>query len=47
MRKQGTAVFEFLPRIEPGLEVAEFMRRLEDEIETASDRLNKEAGFDG
>ncbi|KQB96806.1 glycerol acyltransferase [Loktanella sp. 1ANDIMAR09] len=47
MRKQGTAVFEFLPRIEPGLEVAEFMRRLEDEIETACNRLNKEAGFDG
>ncbi|MEJ8562867.1 lysophospholipid acyltransferase family protein [Yoonia sp. GPGPB17] len=47
MRKQGTAVFEFLPRIEPGLEVEEFMRRLEHDIETASDRLNKEAGFHG
>ncbi|MEO0904733.1 MAG: lysophospholipid acyltransferase family protein, partial [Pseudomonadota bacterium] len=41
MRKQGTAVFEFLPRIEPGLEVDEFMARLENDIETASDRLNK------
>lgn len=47
MRKKGTAVFEYLPRIEPGLEVEEFMARLESEIETASDRLNKEAGFHG
>ncbi len=44
-RKPGTAVFEFLPRIEPGLEVDEFMARLETNIETASDRLNAEAGF--
>ncbi|MDP5084510.1 MAG: 1-acyl-sn-glycerol-3-phosphate acyltransferase [Yoonia sp.] len=47
MRRQGTAVFEFLPRIEPGLDVSDFMARLEHDIETASDRLNKEAGFDG
>ena len=47
LRKQGTAVFEFLPRIEPGLQVNEFMAQLEDAIETASDKLNKEAGFDG
>ncbi|WP_439156067.1 lysophospholipid acyltransferase family protein [Yoonia sp.] len=46
-RKPGIAVFEFLPRIEPGLEVNEFMTRLETDIETACDRLNKEAGFDG
>jgi 1-acyl-sn-glycerol-3-phosphate acyltransferase len=46
-RKPGTAVFEFLPRIEPGLDVDDFMARLESEIETASDRLNKEAGFHG
>ncbi|WP_108813709.1 lysophospholipid acyltransferase family protein [Loktanella sp. Alg231-35] len=46
-RKPGTAVFEFLPRIEPGLEVDDFMAKLETEIETACDRLNKEAGFDG
>ncbi|WP_019953587.1 lysophospholipid acyltransferase family protein [Yoonia vestfoldensis] len=44
-RHQGTAVFEFLPRIEPGLEIADFMVRLETEIETASDRLAAEAGF--
>jgi len=47
LRKPGTAVFEFLPRIEPGLEVDAFMAKLEHDIETASDRLNKEAGFDG
>lgn len=47
MRKQGTAVFEFLPRIEPGLDTDEFMQRLEHDIETASDRLNKEVGFHG
>ena len=46
-RHPGTAVFEFLPRIEPGLEVDVFMAQLEETIETASDRLNKEAGFDG
>ena len=46
-RKPGTAVFEFLPRIEPGLEVADFMAKLESEIEEACDRLNKEAGFHG
>lgn len=47
LRQPGTAVFEFLPRIEPGLDVDVFMARLETDIETASDRLNKEAGFDG
>ena len=46
-RKPGTAVFEFLPRIEPGLTVEAFMTELETSIETACDRLNKEAGFDG
>ncbi|MFN3661164.1 lysophospholipid acyltransferase family protein [Yoonia sp.] len=44
-RHQGTAVFEFLPRIEPGLDIATFMHQLETEIEAASDRLNAEAGF--
>ncbi|MFQ1699463.1 lysophospholipid acyltransferase family protein [Loktanella agnita] len=46
-RKPGTAVFEFLPRIEPGLDLDTFMAKLETEIETASDRLNAEAGFHG
>lgn len=47
MRKQGMAVFEFLPVIEPGLKVMDFMARLENDIEKASDNLNKEAGYDG
>lgn len=46
-RKPGTAVFEFLPPIESGLDVGVFMERLQSEIEEACDRLNKEAGFDG
>jgi 1-acyl-sn-glycerol-3-phosphate acyltransferase len=46
LRKPGTAVVEFLPRIESGLPRTEFMTRLEDEIETASDALMREAGFD-
>ncbi|MGC9368651.1 MAG: lysophospholipid acyltransferase family protein [Paracoccaceae bacterium] len=44
-RKPGLAVVEFLPRIQAGLETGAFMARLEDEIETASDRLMDEAGF--
>ena len=46
-RHPGTAGFEFLPRSEPGLPVDEFMARLEHDVETASDRLNAEAGFHG
>jgi len=42
-RKPGLAVVDFLPLIPPGLERAEFMARLEDEVETASDRLIAEA----
>ncbi|WP_114964597.1 lysophospholipid acyltransferase family protein [Alkalilacustris brevis] len=45
MRKPGLAVVEFLPAIEPGLEVKPFMATLEDRIESASDRLMAEAGF--
>lgn len=45
LRKQGVAVVEFLPQIEPGLEIADFMQRLESQIETASDALLVEAGF--
>ncbi|MFP7569856.1 lysophospholipid acyltransferase family protein [Marivita sp. S2033] len=44
-RKQGTAVVEFLEPIPPGLPRAEFLALLEERIETASDRLNAEAGF--
>ncbi|MEO0359114.1 MAG: 1-acyl-sn-glycerol-3-phosphate acyltransferase, partial [Pseudomonadota bacterium] len=42
MRKPGTAVVEFLPRIEPGLSVADFMEKIETDIETKSDALMDE-----
>lgn len=45
-KKPGVAVVEFLPEIEPGLSIQEFMARVEIEIEEASDRLMREAGFD-
>lgn len=44
-RKQGTAVVEFLEPIQPGLPRDEFLKLLETRIETASNRLNEEAGF--
>ncbi len=44
-RKPGVAVVEFLPVIEPGLEIAEFMERVEAVVEESSDRLMAEAGF--
>ncbi|MCL3881226.1 lysophospholipid acyltransferase family protein [Marivita sp. GX14005] len=44
-RKPGTAVVEFLEPIPPGLPRREFLAVLEERIETASDRLNAEAGF--
>ena len=45
-RKPGVAVVEFLPPIEPGLQRDSFMARLETEVEAASDRLMREAGFE-
>jgi len=45
LRKPGLAVVEFLPEIPPGLPRDAFMARLQDEVETASDRLLAEAGF--
>lgn len=45
-RTPGTAVVEFLPRIEPGLEPKPFLKRLEAEVETASNALLDEVGFD-
>lgn len=45
-RKPGHAVVEFLEPIPPGLEQVEFMARLEETVETASDALMAEAGFD-
>jgi 1-acyl-sn-glycerol-3-phosphate acyltransferase len=47
LRKPGVAVVEFLPPIEPGLERDAFMVRLEHEVETRSDALMREAGFEG
>ncbi len=46
MRKPGLAVVEYLPRIEAGLNKDVFMKRLEAEVEGASNRLMREAGFD-
>ncbi|MFY0680966.1 MAG: 1-acyl-sn-glycerol-3-phosphate acyltransferase [Thalassovita sp.] len=45
-RKAGLAVVEFLPPIPTGLERTAFLERLETEVETASDALMREAGFD-
>ncbi|MFN4153962.1 MAG: lysophospholipid acyltransferase family protein [Paracoccaceae bacterium] len=45
LRKPGTCVVHFLPRIEPGLPVGQFMKRLEHDIETTSNALLDEAGF--
>lgn len=44
-KKPGVAVVEFLPMIEPGLRRDEFLQTLSDTLETASDRLMKDAGF--
>lgn len=46
MRYPGTAIIEFLPEIPPGLENRAFMALIEDQIETRSDALMAEAGFD-
>ncbi len=46
IRKPGLAVIEFLPVIEPGKPVPDFMAEIETSIETASNRLMTEAGFD-
>jgi len=44
-RKPGLGVIEFLPRIPLGKENAVFMTELEEVVETASDRLMADAGF--
>jgi 1-acyl-sn-glycerol-3-phosphate acyltransferase len=46
VRKPGTAVLEFLTPIQPGLETKEFVARLEEVIESNSNRLMIEAGFE-
>jgi 1-acyl-sn-glycerol-3-phosphate acyltransferase len=43
LRRPGVAVIEFLPVIPPGLPRDEFFRKLQDDIETASNRLIAEA----
>ncbi|MGS5044114.1 lysophospholipid acyltransferase family protein [Mameliella sp. RP-9] len=45
-RKPGLAVVEFLPVIQPGLEKYAFLERLETEVETASNALMNDPGFD-
>jgi 1-acyl-sn-glycerol-3-phosphate acyltransferase len=45
-RKPGLAVVEFLEPIERGLEREEFMRILEERVETRSNALMREAGFE-
>ncbi len=45
-RKPGLAVVEFLDPIEPGLSRQDFLTRLETEVETRSDALMREGGFD-
>jgi 1-acyl-sn-glycerol-3-phosphate acyltransferase len=46
LRRPGLAVVEFLDPIPPGLSISEFMARMQAEVEEASDRLMREAGFD-
>lgn len=45
-RKPGLAVVEFLEPIEPGLSKDAFMETLEHTVETRSNALMREAGFD-
>ena len=47
IRRPGTIVVEFLPAIEPGLDRKTFSARLQDEIETATTRLLRQAGHSG
>lgn len=46
LRKPGLGVVEFLEPMEPGIDRATFMARLEEVIETRSNELMREAGFD-
>jgi 1-acyl-sn-glycerol-3-phosphate acyltransferase len=43
LRRPGVAVIEFLPVIPPGLDREAFFERLQQAIETASERLKREA----
>ncbi len=46
-RQPGVAVIEFLPVIEPGLPLRDFLTEIESVLETRSDALMREAGFNG
>lgn len=46
MRKPGLAIVDFLDPIEPGVTRDDFLARLEDVVETRSDQLMQEVGFD-
>lgn len=46
LRKPGLAVVEFLPPIEAGLDKDTFMNELETVVESRSNALMQEAGFD-
>jgi len=46
MRKPGLAVVEFLDPMAPGMPRDDFMAHLEEVVETRSNALMKEAGFD-
>jgi len=46
MRRPGLAVVEFLEPLPPGLPRTEMMKTLEKRVESASDRLMQEAGFE-
>lgn len=46
MRKPGVAVIEYLENIESGLPLDEFMAHIETRIETETNRLMREAGFE-
>ncbi len=46
LRKPGTAIVDFLDPIEPGVNRDAFLERLEDVIETRSNALMREVGFD-
>lgn len=46
MRKPGLAIVDFLDPIEPGVGRDDFLARLEEVIETRSNELMREVGFD-
>lgn len=45
LRKRGTAVLEYMDTVPADLELTDFVNYMEEGIESASDALNEEAGF--